>query len=507
MEDIFDLDFSDEIDLSEVDFSDEIDLSEVDPLDGRALYFSNSDKFVTYIQKIKIDYTDYFEVNDYEILFTTLDGLWATAPYKLSDTVTGDEFVDWLCTLVGSGSDLGKYIRTLIQKRANKYFDKDYPSIYDLVKTVPALSGKGYGDKTKYIGLLKKNVVLYDRGPHAYELPNDLRRFRVQQRADVTIPALKRRLVAVQNFINPKLEIKESGVPRAGYGLFAKAKFHKGNLITLYDGIGSNMNPSGGLPAKDQSEYVFELTPKSFIDGERGFRITSVGRWPNHSNNPNAELDTKPLLEQIVPGVWAIRVIEPGEEIFVGYGEKFFNEDPVHSLWGILGKDSTQTSTLFAQLGLPSNIVIVQFEGYDKLFHAAIVGIGERHLGIITSKAEFDKAKDIRAKYDALEDVGLQTKSIELWELKRWAATRPVIFFGDDGGELSMKYRANDVWWVDSNGVVRSKPGTESGGKRQKVGLCVTCGELADQWCHCGKVAYCSARCSAEDAFRHNKSH
>ncbi len=89
--------------------------------------------------------------------------------------------------------------------------------------------------------------------------------------------------------------------PIHGKGLFARRRFRKGQYLGTYEGPETEENDT----------YVL------WVEVEEGRWVGRDGknllRWLNHSNEPNAEFDGYDL--------YALRTIQPGEEITFDYGE------------------------------------------------------------------------------------------------------------------------------------------------------------------------------------------
>jgi SET domain-containing protein len=76
--------------------------------------------------------------------------------------------------------------------------------------------------------------------------------------------------------------------------------------------------------------YLFELEDGSFIDAEDG-DISTWTRFTNHAEEPSPECNIRPFYYTNIgdephkyPRFFAIRDIEPGEEILWNYGKLFF---------------------------------------------------------------------------------------------------------------------------------------------------------------------------------------
>lgn len=142
--------------------------------------------------------------------------------------------------------------------------------------------------------------------------------------------------------------VKQSTIPNAGFGLFARKNIKEGALITEY---GGRMITAQEIGNRD---YIYEFPEKlvriirdspgisreekvkidasirrykgTVLDARTNFRLSEMGRWIN----------SDPLQQNVVliflgekNGEWkigfeAIREIKKGEEIFVDYGKKYW---------------------------------------------------------------------------------------------------------------------------------------------------------------------------------------
>lgn len=112
-----------------------------------------------------------------------------------------------------------------------------------------------------------------------------------------------------------KFEVRRSA-PGAGFGLYAKVPFKKGDFVLEYTGERIPTPVANTLSTR----YLFEIDDKWTIDGsERG----NVARYINHSCTPNCEteIDTR---DRIV--IMAIKNIKIGDELGYDYGEEYFDQ-------------------------------------------------------------------------------------------------------------------------------------------------------------------------------------
>ncbi len=88
-----------------------------------------------------------------------------------------------------------------------------------------------------------------------------------------------------------------------GRGVFARAPFKRGDYIAA----------ARGTPAETDGRHVLWVWEGG--PSYRGVEVLNQLRYLNHSPRPNAEFEGAEL--------YAIRAIEPGEEITFDYGHEF----------------------------------------------------------------------------------------------------------------------------------------------------------------------------------------
>ena len=114
-------------------------------------------------------------------------------------------------------------------------------------------------------------------------------------------------------------EVRESTVPGAGLGLFARQAIGIEETIGYY---------SGDLITWDQlaagtysgSRYIFAISRKMLVVAE-GPRSNHT-RYINHSPEPNAFAIVSTRWRSV--RIEAVKPIAPGEEIFLDYGEQYW---------------------------------------------------------------------------------------------------------------------------------------------------------------------------------------
>lgn len=121
-----------------------------------------------------------------------------------------------------------------------------------------------------------------------------------------------------------ELQVKKSGLPKAGKGLFTLVPVRKGGLIVEYTG-----NISTWKEIKDDKEfnaYVFYITKHRVIDAKSVLK--AIARYANDAKGIS---QVKGMTNNAVYAVTknkvyikATRPIFAGEEILVSYGKEYW---------------------------------------------------------------------------------------------------------------------------------------------------------------------------------------
>jgi SET domain-containing protein len=105
--------------------------------------------------------------------------------------------------------------------------------------------------------------------------------------------------------------VKVSKSKVSGWGVFAKKKFAPGDLIDVSICLVKH-NEEWSTATED---YIFSRGNYS------AFPLGNGGVF-NHSNSPNARHELTARLKEL--HVFAVKNIEPDEEIFISYGQDYF---------------------------------------------------------------------------------------------------------------------------------------------------------------------------------------
>jgi SET domain-containing protein len=117
---------------------------------------------------------------------------------------------------------------------------------------------------------------------------------------------MKRRFIAAPF----RLTVRRS---HSGRGLFTQERIAKGSCVIEYLGRPATAEQI----RQNRGKYLFWTGDTSMIDGNIP---ANTARFINHSCAPNCEID----LRKRRVYVFALRTIEPGEELSYDYGEEYF---------------------------------------------------------------------------------------------------------------------------------------------------------------------------------------
>lgn len=114
-----------------------------------------------------------------------------------------------------------------------------------------------------------------------------------------------------------RLEVRDSQVPHAGKGLYARDVIPKESRIGRYRGTlysKADWRRVKKLLPKWRTAYAMQGRKKTVVDG---YMMDNHMRWINHSITPNAQAV---LFDDARIFIHALRDIQPQEEIFIDYG-------------------------------------------------------------------------------------------------------------------------------------------------------------------------------------------
>ncbi len=123
-------------------------------------------------------------------------------------------------------------------------------------------------------------------------------------------------------------QIKDSTLPGAGKGLFARWEFNKGDAIVRYTGDIVDTRKGDTEGGFEDSAYVLEVTNTWSIDAAR--TNTADGRMINDTVSSSKRTNCKFAFDskRKIVTIRATRKIAIGEELFINYGRGYWTKDP-----------------------------------------------------------------------------------------------------------------------------------------------------------------------------------
>ena len=125
------------------------------------------------------------------------------------------------------------------------------------------------------------------------------------------------------------VEIRESQIPGAGMGLYAKKNIPKDSVVTDYKGKKVTKEEYNQIHAKKEHWYMFTMPECAnepnypYIDGDRNHFASKVNFAPSEINGKPTNLQNVYFLkhcDEPYIRLYASRDIKKGEELFVSYG-------------------------------------------------------------------------------------------------------------------------------------------------------------------------------------------
>lgn len=129
------------------------------------------------------------------------------------------------------------------------------------------------------------------------------------------------------------LEIKESTIPGAGRGVFARKRLEEGTSLGFYSGKILTKREHENMSPTDAS-YVVTLQWKRKVRGRRqhiivdgnvsGNMLSIINDGPHSGHEANLEMDDGGVL-------YTTKVVEEGEELFWNYGNNYWGSEKKNS--------------------------------------------------------------------------------------------------------------------------------------------------------------------------------
>ncbi|GMF29300.1 unnamed protein product [Phytophthora lilii] len=117
------------------------------------------------------------------------------------------------------------------------------------------------------------------------------------------------------------VEVRESGIPGAGKGLFATRKLLEGSTICEYTGV---VLPNQAAWKLQDKSYLMKLGDGKYVDALNCPEVKAryINDCRGHRGGFNVRFEKRPQEDKA--DVVAMRDIEPGEELFVDYGRLYW---------------------------------------------------------------------------------------------------------------------------------------------------------------------------------------
>lgn len=118
------------------------------------------------------------------------------------------------------------------------------------------------------------------------------------------------------------LEVRDSGIPKAGQGLFANQDIPANTLIGYYEGLITRDNNKLSL-------YSFEISPRYFIDASAFPRcylaMVNDARNSDFEYNCEFRMESHRDVKKRKIVLYSIKPINKGTELFANYGNDYWN--------------------------------------------------------------------------------------------------------------------------------------------------------------------------------------
>ena len=122
---------------------------------------------------------------------------------------------------------------------------------------------------------------------------------------------------------NNMLLVSKSLIEQAGNGLFAAKKIEKGQLLCIYRGTKLSFAQVLKLPMSEKDYIMGGFGLNVHVDASKHLNI--LARYINDNfDKTKINVEFKKLEKDACALVYSLRCIEPGEELYAGYGESYW---------------------------------------------------------------------------------------------------------------------------------------------------------------------------------------
>jgi hypothetical protein len=144
---------------------------------------------------------------------------------------------------------------------------------------------------------------------------------------------VSRKILEGLSVIGRGLEVRESRIPNSGRGLYAMRDFPEGEIITLYFGHLFGESERKLLQESGRGSHAKPLQFKHmYLDGVKTtFAGMHAGQLVNQGDRASCNCEWKvlelyPSSGERVLAIKATRYVHAGEELYISYGKKFWDE-------------------------------------------------------------------------------------------------------------------------------------------------------------------------------------
>lgn len=120
------------------------------------------------------------------------------------------------------------------------------------------------------------------------------------------------------------LRVKKSTIPDAGKGLFATRKFKKNEIIGQYGGEVISGAEVTDRYSAGTAPYTLKIGANRYVDSACKRTLMSTANSKKVRSHNNAKFSTVPTANNNI-NVRATKTIQPGSEIYVFYGDGYWN--------------------------------------------------------------------------------------------------------------------------------------------------------------------------------------
>lgn len=170
--------------------------------------------------------------------------------------------------------------------------------------------GTTFNHKTVHKYLLKRGLIV--------------KRMNYNNSNMLSLEAIEMLSIYVRGHVaNNVLIVSKSLIAKAGDGLFAAKKIKKGQLICIYRGTKLSFAQILKLPMSEKDYVMGGFGLNVHVDASKHLDV--LARYINDNfDKSKINVEFKKLEKDACALVYALRSIEPGEELYASYGESYW---------------------------------------------------------------------------------------------------------------------------------------------------------------------------------------